>query len=169
MLGKKLQLRRASLIIVGVAPAGFFGETVGQQPDFCAPLDLQPQILPDRDWLHDKGQEKVMWLHVFGRVQPGVSIQQADATANSIFKHSLDQHYGATATPEARKEFQHQKLRTHEASGGASSSRQQFTEPIQDRRRGGASDSLCQPRELAAGARRSTATRDRATAMPRCR
>ena len=37
------------------------------------PLAMQATVLPGRAWLHDQPGtvEKVMWLHVFGRLRPG--------------------------------------------------------------------------------------------------
>jgi hypothetical protein len=33
-------------------------------------------VLPGREWLHEnRGGDKVMWLHVFGRLKPGVRIE----------------------------------------------------------------------------------------------
>jgi predicted permease len=132
VIGKSITIRKASLAVAGVAPVDFFGETVAQQPDFWIPLDLQAQVLPGRDWLHDKGEEKVMWLHVFGRLAPGASIAQASASANSIFRNGLEAQYGALSlSDETRKELLNQRLKLSPAANGASSARGQFTDPIQ--------------------------------------
>ncbi len=48
VLGKTLVLRNAVLTIIGVAPAGFIGETIGQEPDFWLPLRMQPLESPAR-------------------------------------------------------------------------------------------------------------------------
>ena len=37
------------------------------------PLRLQPRVLPGDNFLHDTPPDKAMWLHVFGRLKPGVS------------------------------------------------------------------------------------------------
>ena len=73
ILGVKLAMRGGVFSIIGVAPASFFGETVGERPDAWLPLSMQAVVLPGRDWLHDNpgSVEKVMWLHVFGRLKPG--------------------------------------------------------------------------------------------------
>src|SRR4029077_2755635 len=71
--GQTLTVRNTPVTIVGVTPAGFVGETSGQQPDLWLPIRLQPRVLPGGDWLQDKPPDKVMWLHVFGRLKPGVT------------------------------------------------------------------------------------------------
>ena len=129
-LGAKIQLRKAVLTVVGVAHPRFFGETVGQSPDLWAPLGLQPQIIPGRNWLHDVGDERVMWLQVFGRLQPGVSLTQAGASANAAFKNAMEQSVGTSISEQNRKVFLDQHLKIHEGAGGASSAREQFTAPM---------------------------------------
>ena len=61
---------------------------VGERPDVWLPLTMQSIILPGRDWLHDDpvGLQKAMWLHVFGRLKPGISYEQAQAAANLVFQ-----------------------------------------------------------------------------------
>ena len=87
-IGKRMVVQNTVLTIIGVAPAGFFGESVGQRPDVWAPLSMQPQLKPGRDWLRPPADptEKVMWLHAFGRLKPGVTLNQAAARANVTFK-----------------------------------------------------------------------------------
>src|SRR5262249_10139233 len=132
VLGTKLEIRRGVFSVIGVAPASFFGETVGERPDVWLPLTAQPQVLPGRDWLHDKpgDVDKVMWLHVFGRLQPNVIVEKAQAESNVIFKQGLAAYYGAALTPEKQKAFLDQRLKLRPAATGASGVREQFAEPL---------------------------------------
>jgi len=130
VLGKTVTVRKAALTILGVAPQGFIGETSGQQPDLWVPLRMQPGVLPGRDWLHDKGADKVMWLHVFARLRPGVSIAQAQASANAVFHSGLEAYYGAILSPEAQRQLLDQRLVVRPASAGASNVRQQLADPL---------------------------------------
>jgi predicted permease len=129
-IGAKIQVRKAVLTIVGVAPPDFYGETVGQNPDVWLPLELQPQIIPGRDWLHDKGDTRVMWLHVFGRLRPGVSMAQASGSANAVFKSTLEESLGSALSEEKRKEFLNQRLKLQEGANGVSMTRGQLSAPM---------------------------------------
>ncbi len=120
VLGKAITVRKAALTIIGVMPAGFTGETSGDQPDLWTPLRMQSGISPGSDRLRDAGTEKIMWLHVFGRLAPGVSIAQASASANAIFKNGLTAYYGAALPPDKAREFLNQRLVVKPAAGGAS-------------------------------------------------
>ena len=53
VLGRIVRIRNASLSIIGVAPSGFFGETVGDAPDVWIPMMMQSAAMPGREWLHD--------------------------------------------------------------------------------------------------------------------
>ena len=125
VLGKTLTIRGTTVPIVGVTPAGFVGETSGQQPDVWLPLRLQPHVLPGGDWLHERPPDKVMWLHVFGRLKPGITRAQAEDQANALFQAGLDSFYASAG--ERRREFLDQRLRLHPGERGASATRAEFS------------------------------------------
>jgi predicted permease len=131
VIGKTIGLREGTLQVIGVAPASFFGESVGERPDAWVPLAMQPMVMPGRPWLTDVAGsvEKVMWLHVFGRLKPGATPETAQAEANVIFKQGLARYYGVLADPQQRAGFLDQKLAVHRAATGASSLRD-FADPL---------------------------------------
>ncbi len=119
-LGTTLTVRQVSLTIIGIAPPGFIGESSGQQPDFWLPLQLQPLVLPGADWLHDAPPDKLMWLHVFGRLKPGVTVAQAEAQANAVLQSGLESFYGVAPSTPRGKEFLDQRLQLSPGARGAS-------------------------------------------------
>ena len=126
VLRRTLIVRDTPVSIVGVTPAGFVGETNGQRPDLWLPLRLQPRVLPGGDWLHEKPPDKVMWLHVFGRLKPGLTNAQAEAQANAVFQTGLESFYGA----ERRRERLDQQLRLQPGARGASASRDEVSSSL---------------------------------------
>jgi len=130
VLGKTFTVGNAALTIIGVATPGFIGETSGQQPDLWLPLRMQPRVLPGSDRLHDTPPEKAMWLHVFGRLKPGVSQAQADAQANAIFRAGLESFYGAPASEERRRVLLNQRLQVRPGARGASPTRHEFSQSL---------------------------------------
>jgi predicted permease len=125
VLGTAVTIRQGVFSIIGVAPPSFFGETVGQRPDVWVPLTLQPVVLPGREWLRENpGGDKVMWLHVFGRLKPGVRIETVQAVANVAFQQSLAVFYGSAER--AGKQW----LKVRSAASGASQIRGQIAEPL---------------------------------------
>ena len=130
VLGRTVIVRKTPITIIGVAAAGFIGETTGQQPDLWLPLRLQPAVLPGRDRLHDTPPEKAMWLHIFARLKPGVTFGQAEARANAIFQAGLESFYGVAATGDRRRELLNQRLQIGSAARGASRARTRFSDSL---------------------------------------
>ena len=62
------------LTIVGVAPAGFEGTTLGSKPQLFVPITLRNLLEPG--W-NQFANRRSYWAYVFGRLRPGVSIDQA--------------------------------------------------------------------------------------------
>ena len=131
VLGSTIALRGGAFSVIGVAPRSFFGETVGEQPDVWIPLAMQSTVLPGRDFLRDApgSVEKIMWLHVFGRLRPGVTAERAQAAANVTFQQGLAAYYGSIGDAAARKRFMEQHLTVRNAATGASTLRQ-LLEPL---------------------------------------
>ena len=127
VLGKAIALDHAIVTVIGVAPRGFFGETSGQQPDLWLPLRMQPRVLPPDDYLHDTPPSKTMWLHVFGRLKPGVTRTQAEAKVNAIFQAGLIAYYGPFSSEDQRRRFLDQRIQVRPGAHGASSRRNEFS------------------------------------------
>ena len=130
VLGKTFTVGNAALTIIGVAAPGFIGETSGQQPDLWLPLRMQPQVLPGTDRLRDTPPEKVMWLHVFGRLKPGASQAQGEAQANAIFRAGLESFYGTPASEDRRRVLLNQRLEIRPGARGASPTRREFSQSL---------------------------------------
>jgi len=80
VLGKTVRLNAAPFTIIGVTPHDFVGTSM-DAPDFWLPLSLEPLIHPDANSLHDRED---LYLRLFGRLAPGVSMQQAQAETNLL-------------------------------------------------------------------------------------
>jgi predicted permease len=77
VLGKSWQLNGVVFTIVGVMPADFIGTgNPPQVPEFWAPLMMQAQLAPGRDWLNQPDDQEIQ---ILGRLAPGVGAKQAQA------------------------------------------------------------------------------------------
>jgi predicted permease len=90
-VGKILLLNNTAFTIVGVMPPEFFGARVRRSPDFWLPLAFQPQVELRRAYRDDKN---VYWLNMLGRLKPGISIEQAQASANHELRQFLTAQVG---------------------------------------------------------------------------
>jgi predicted permease len=95
-IGRKLIVDGHSTEVIGVAPRSFFGLEVGRSFDFIVPLCSLDTYFPGAGTLDRKDY---FWLHVVGRLKPGVSVQRASAelTAMSpgVIEATLPNGYGA--------------------------------------------------------------------------
>jgi putative ABC transport system permease protein len=130
VLGQTFTVGHATFTIIGVGPRGFIGETIGQQPDVWLPLRMQPAVLPGVDRLHDTPPEKVMWLHVFGRLNAGVTPAQAEAQANAVFRAGLTMFYGVNPSGARATDRLDQRLRVVSGIRGASETRHDFSQSV---------------------------------------
>ena len=132
VLGKTVQIRKTFFTVIGVAPPGFFGETVGDDPDAWLPMMMEPLVKPGRDWLHDDPAkaERVMWLLVAGRLKPGVSAREAESSVNVLFQQVVHETSGSNLPPNRLREIADQKIKIRPGSKGASSLRDDFNQPL---------------------------------------
>lgn len=81
-IGQTLRLGRGAVTVAGIAPAEFYGTTLGWEPDLWLPTIVQPQIMTS-NWLADSNST---WLNVMLRLRHGVSPQQAQAQLDALYR-----------------------------------------------------------------------------------
>ena len=91
IIGKTARFNRHPFTIIGVAPKEFQGTIVGVASSFWVPMMMQPQVLPGEDL----EQRAPTFVHLMGRLKPGVTIEQAQANMTTIASR-LEQQYPDT-------------------------------------------------------------------------
>jgi putative ABC transport system permease protein len=81
VIGKQIVVNDQSLTIVGVTPAGFAGSVVGWLADLYVPLGTYVGMKHDN--IH---RDNWTWLHFLGRLKPGVSREQVQASLCVVAK-----------------------------------------------------------------------------------
>ena len=133
VLGTPIQVMGTPLTVIGVAAPGFTGESVGDHPNIWAPMMMQPLVMPGRDWLHEdlkQNLEKVMWLHAFGRLKPGVTQARAQTEIDVLFRGIIENGYPTTLDAETRKQALDQHIKLHDARTGAFGGREDFAQQL---------------------------------------
>jgi predicted permease len=83
VLNSTLVVNGHPLTIVGVAPRGFSGTTLGSRPHVFVPITLRGLMSPGFDQFHNR---RSYWAYVFGRLRPGVTIEQARTAINLPYR-----------------------------------------------------------------------------------
>ena len=92
VLGRTLYVKGVPFTIVGVGPPSFHGANPDHPMDFWIPLQNRPELNP---WGNAPGSETLYgspaWLALMmvGRLQPGVSLKQAEAQLTPEFQNVL--------------------------------------------------------------------------------
>lgn len=82
VLNETLTVNGAPYTIVGVAPRGFEGTTLGIEPSLFVPITMREQLYPTWEGFDNR---RAYWVYVFGRLRPGVSIEQAREAINVLY------------------------------------------------------------------------------------
>ncbi|HSE38598.1 MAG TPA: ABC transporter permease, partial [Blastocatellia bacterium] len=84
VVGSFIKLNGFDFTIVGVASRDFSGTETGEPYDIWIPIMMQVQAMPrtlGRHWFNDRSAG---WLSLFGRLQPGVSVDRAQSELATI-------------------------------------------------------------------------------------
>jgi macrolide transport system ATP-binding/permease protein len=115
LVGSTLTIEGTPMTITGIAPPGFFGETVAPAPpDFWIPLADEPIIEGHNSLLKVKDN---YWLYIIGRIKPGASVAEIESRVNG----ELRQWFLVNVPPhdaEGRKALDRQHITVAPAGGG---------------------------------------------------
>jgi predicted permease len=89
VLSQPLVVNGQPLTIVGVAPRGFSGTTLGALPHVFVPITLREQMQPGITSTTFENRRNY-WMYVFARLKPGFSIEQAHQAINVPYRAILD-------------------------------------------------------------------------------
>jgi predicted permease len=127
VVGKNFIINGTNFTVVGVTPKEFFGERVRRPPDFWLPLSFQPQIELRESFLTN---DQVYFLMVMGRLKPGTTIEQAQATTNLALQQFLTEQAGSKLTDDRRKGIENTYATLVEGQGGISGLRRAYSKPL---------------------------------------
>jgi len=85
ILNQTLIVNGQSMTVVGVGPRGFTGTTLGSKPQVFVPITMRELMRPGWKGFDNR---RSYWAYLFGRLKPGVSIEQAASSINVSY-HAL--------------------------------------------------------------------------------
>lgn len=127
VIGSVFDINEKPFTIVGITPPGFFGDTLrNNPPDFFLPLNTEPSLESD-DNLDTPDNH---WLHLIGRIRPGVNPASLEAEMRVELKQWLRSHWGDMSANE-RVAFPHQTLYLKPGGDGITSMRGKYEHWLQ--------------------------------------
>jgi predicted permease len=130
IVGHTVRINHHPMTVVGVAAQGFRGVDWGEVPSLWVPTMMKREA-SQFDWLDDR---RGRFLHVFGRLKPGMTADQAQAALQPWFKTMLEadtRHQSwPVVTEEQRRQFLASTLAVRPAARGRSDLREQVERPL---------------------------------------
>jgi putative ABC transport system permease protein len=90
--GRSILMNGMQFTIVGVAAPGFRSVVWGHMPEIYVPITMQKVINPDWDYLADHHS---YWITVAGRLQQGLTAEQASESMNLLFRALREQEFAS--------------------------------------------------------------------------
>ena len=126
VVGSSYAIEGHPFTVVGIAPPGFFGETLrGDPPDMWIPLQQEPVIRGSGSLLH---QPVSAWLRIIGRLRPGATIAGISPRLTTILRHWLqyDSGYPAEWMPGVLRELPHESINIVPAGAGVAEMKEEY-------------------------------------------
>jgi len=117
--------------IVGVAPPGFFGETLrGNPPDIWIPVQHEPLMAGESSLLD---QSVAAWLRVIGRLRPGASTDGMAPRLTAILRQWMqhDSGYPANWMPDIMRLLPKQSINLVPAGAGVAEMKEEYGRSLQ--------------------------------------
>jgi putative ABC transport system permease protein len=131
-VGRTILINRHPFTILGVAPENFHSAIGGFVPRVFLPLSMSEVAMPwtaQRDNFHNR---RSVWITLVGRLKPGVSQAQAQASLSTLWHslHGQELALYTSRTPSLTRRFLASKLTVKDDSAGFSPGRAQLKTPL---------------------------------------
>jgi predicted permease len=130
IVDQTVRINDVLMTVTGVAPRGFFGVDVGRITNIYVPLAMKTAITPTSDGYDDR---EYHFLHVIGRLRPGMTEPQASASLQIIYKPMLEADLAVmtgSITQRFRDRFMKKTLVLQPAYNGVPSFRENASTPL---------------------------------------
>ncbi len=130
VIGDKLIVNGQNLTIIGVAPRGFAGTTLGLKPFVFVPVTLGGLMQPN---FYDYEGRLEYWAYLFARLKPGISLSQARAALNVQYRailNDVEVPLQPDTTEEALRKFRAREVRIEPGAHGQSLVHREATVPL---------------------------------------
>ncbi|MGA2116623.1 MAG: ABC transporter permease [Bryobacteraceae bacterium] len=128
VLNQAVKVNGQPFTVVGIAPRGFIGTTVGAEPGVFVPMSFKPHLTEGWD-----GTDKLddYWIYLVARLHPGVTRERAEAALNGPY-HSMVEEIARNVRGKVEQAppFLQQKLSLKDGSKGNSEFRDDYASAL---------------------------------------
>jgi len=131
VIGSTFIIEGHPFTVIGVAPPGFFGETLrSDPPDIWIPLQQEPVLAGESSLLH---QSSGAWLRMMGRLRPGATIAGMSPRLTGVLRQWLqyDSGYPANWMADVIKMLPKQVVNVVPAGAGVAEMKEEYGRSLQ--------------------------------------
>ena len=131
VVGSTFVIEGHPFTVIGIAPPGFFGETLRSDPtDIWIPLQQEPTLDSAADLLH---QSASAWLRVIGRLRPEASVAGMAPRLTGVLRQWLqnDSGYPANWMPDVIRTLPKQVINVVPAGAGVAEMKENYSRSLQ--------------------------------------
>jgi predicted permease len=131
VVGSTFAIESHPFTIIGIAPPGFFGETLrGDPPDLWIPIQQEPLIAGDSSLLR---QAPGAWLRVIGRLRPGATSEGISSRLTGILRVWMmsDSGYPSNWMDEVKRALPKAVIRVVPAGAGVGEMKEDYGRSLQ--------------------------------------
>ena len=131
VVGSTFMIEGHPFTIIGIAPPGFFGETLrSDPPEIWLPLQQEPMISGNGGLLHSPFSA---WLRVIGRARPGASIAPMGPRLTGMLRQWMlnDSQYPVDWMPEIKRHLPNQVINVVPAGAGVAEMKEEYGRSLQ--------------------------------------
>jgi predicted permease len=127
VIGRTVYINGYPLTIIGVAPASFTGEVVGQINEVWVPVGMQEQVMAGRHYLDNV---QASWLIGIARLKPGVTVEKAQAAVSLRLQQIIHSSFAGRFDKDNQEPFLKLQIPVSYGGRGLSYFRKQFEKPL---------------------------------------
>jgi len=130
VLNETMVINGQSMTIVGVAPRGFEGTTLGGRPRVFVPITMRGLMSPGWEGFENR---RSYWAYLFARLKPGVSIEQARTAMNALYRpivNDVEAPLQEGASEQSMKRFREKPIVLEPGQRGQSSTHEEASTPL---------------------------------------
>jgi predicted permease len=131
VVGSTFLVEGHSFAVIGIAPPGFFGETLrSDPPDIWIPLQQEPLLAGEASLLR---QPVGAWLRVIGRLRPGASIAGVGPRLTGVLRQWIEHESGYPSNwmPDVIRMLPRQVIHIVPAGAGVAEMKEEYGRSLQ--------------------------------------
>lgn len=131
VVGSTFMIEGHPFTVIGIAPPGFFGETLrSDPPEIWLPLQQEPMISGNGGLLKSPFSA---WLRVIGRLRPGASVAPMGPRLTGMLRQWMlnDSQYPVDWMPEIKRHLPNQVINVVPAGAGVAEMKEEYGRSLQ--------------------------------------